>query len=945
MMHTTHTTQSDCEQVEPLLFAMLEGEVTPEERAVIQRHLAHCPACEALLADERQLNDCLGVTQEFLSAKTHNAAALSVASPAAESPGATASPQTTRAARHRLGTLFRIPTMAGLALSLMLLVTAAIQWNLPTSQAAFGSVQAGTIIPTTAPQHRTLQASNHIEVATGSKQAIDLNGVGQIHVLGPAVFELDQVDRDWKLTLLTGEINLAIQAATRQMQVATKVGVQQLAVGRYAVDSQSGAVDVARQAQDSGESPERMLNSALGVFHERIADAERLASAMLKSAEILRRAAEHPAATAEQRGTALFYGAAAYANAKKYEAALELMLAWREEHPDEFVDTAEFIVGEALWHTEKTDEAKEVWHKLLKESPDSPYRGSIERLLQSGRQPQGNSLLQAEIQLQGQQSNSLLKAEIQLQGINGNSQEPESALQQAGKMIETSLPADKPEGAYVVVAVGLDASNAEHQALQKVAEEITAFHEGELIAFDGQDFETLQAELKRRQALYVAFVVPPETLDVNLHRHFLLMSMGMDDDAFADFVFGYFTARDGAALESFWQRTVALYKNGLPAKRWLDTSVIGSASNSRVFPNAAPNLWSALAGFQGEKIWFRNVEADANVLDFVKENLRRMEDASVISMSGNGDPQGVWLFSDQRNIDHSKHWDFDPAKVGQDPQGELARIKAASFRELNLKHSPLIMSGTCHCGATHRVYVEPDIVSTFGTSDNIELYEMPADESMCLAMIDAGAGALLVPIASNHGNSASCESYFGVVNGATLGETVKSTYDDICFQADGPPKLQFAVAGDPFKYTEEHIMRGGGANRILVGDPALTLFSPTEEAGDSVQTKRIADKHLQVTVARRDGYHPRDWNIFGEWGKMESRVDARLRLPADVHLSLSDTPQVSVEVRLEDGTAVEHRTSAKVEEFAGDVYLYLQASAPGSELFYKGRTATFDVKW
>ena len=114
-------------------------------------------------------------------------------------------------------------------------------------------------------------------------------------------------------------------------------------------------------------------------------------------------------------------------------------------------------------------------------------------------------------------------------------------------------------------------------------------------------------------------------------------------------------------------------------------------------------------------------------------------------MTGNGDPQGIWLFDDRRNIDSSLHWPFDPEKVGLDPKNEMPRLMANQFRQLKLQ-SPIIWSGTCHSGATHRVFVEGDIVSTFGTSDRIEVYELTPKESLCLSMIHAGAGALLVPL-------------------------------------------------------------------------------------------------------------------------------------------------------------------------------------------------------
>ena len=43
----------------------------------------------------------------------------------------------------------------------------------------------------------------------------------------------------------------------------------------------------------------------------------------------------------------------------------------------------------------------------------------------------------------------------------------------------------------------------------------------------------------------------------------------------------------------------------------------------------------------------------------------------------------------------------------------MPRITAEAFRALHLPSS-IVWSGACHTAATHRVFVESDIVSTFG---------------------------------------------------------------------------------------------------------------------------------------------------------------------------------------------------------------------------------------
>src|SRR5688572_12884666 len=79
-------------------------------------------------------------------------------------------------------------------------------------------------------------------------------------------------------------------------------------------------------------------------------------------------------------------------------------------------------------------------------------------------------------------------------------------------------------GGYVVVTVGLDAKNPEHARFGEVAGQVAAFHRGTVVSFDGGDFDRLAKMLKDHAPQNVLFVVPPELLDINVHRRILLLS-------------------------------------------------------------------------------------------------------------------------------------------------------------------------------------------------------------------------------------------------------------------------------------------------------------------------------------------------------------------------------------------------------------------------------------
>jgi hypothetical protein len=207
-----------------------------------------------------------------------------------------------------------------------------------------------------------------------------------------------------------------------------------------------------------------------------------------------------------------------------------------------------------------------------------------------------------------------------------------------------------------------------------------------VLEFDGGvDFAGLRAKPARVEAGERAVCDQAGTARWNFQRRVLGISHGLDADLFADFAWGTYGARQGGALK-LWDRTAALHDQGLANQTWMEIAVT-SGTTSFTYEDGASQLEQA-AGFHGPHHYFAEVASDPEVLKFVDQHLPQLESASVISMSGNGDPQGIWLFSGNRNLDPAKHWAFDPARIGQDPEGVMPRITAERFRALRL-HGPV----------------------------------------------------------------------------------------------------------------------------------------------------------------------------------------------------------------------------------------------------------------
>ncbi|MCG3127526.1 MAG: hypothetical protein CHACPFDD_02388 [Phycisphaerae bacterium] len=496
-------------------------------------------------------------------------------------------------------------------------------------------------------------------------------------------------------------------------------------------------------------------------------------------------------------------------------------------------------------------------------------------------------------------------------------------------------------GGYLVVALALEEAGDDANAFRNVAQRAAAFHRGALIELAGRDYGGLERTLKERQPRNVLFVVPPAVLDCNLHRRIFLMCGHLDEDVFADFAFGYLTARDGEGLRRLWERSEKLHRRGLAGKTWVEASV-ASGITSTVYPDAHTSITTA-AGFRGPHIYWADLKSDLNVVAFVERVLPELEKADVIALSGNGDPQGIWLFDDQRNVDSSKHWEYAPEKVGHDPAGEMPRISADRLAKLQLK-SPIVWSGTCHSATPCNVYVEGDIVSTFGRCEKTVLHQLKPAESMCLAMLEAGAAAFLAPIGPNHGYSMLNETQFALQHGASLGEVVRSTYNDVLLASRGRPELRPYVPGEEHREPATSIMQAGGSNRILIGDPALSPFTPTNDPLERVTVERRVDG-FDVQVEWKDGFHPLAWDIYGNDRQRDGRVYVRVALDELGGAGAGRAFAAEVSGSAAAGTALPFsKTYAEFEAFHGRRYLHLQANAPRPSFDHMEIRVTFRVK-
>lgn len=906
-----------------------ESPLTDSERIEIEHHLQSCLWCQQEFKKEKVLTDLLLDQNEQLTRPAKTGEKNNQSNPAL------------RIAIVTAAAILLLATAIVWSNFLPLRQTAGYTNNSESSNTNLGSIQrrpvftnASFISSKDSSVTQELKSSNHIELPAGSVASVELLETGSIRVAGPAVLEIDQVEGDWKITFFRGHAKIEVIEG-KSVKLVGEGGVFELENGTHVVSSDSTqfvshiqrAQKDSLQDNDEDKSVTELVDDAMSVFSGGSSSSDD----MKRAAELLAKVIEHPDATPTQVLSAKFYYPAALSNAKQHQKALDAATDFLESYPDFDNDVILAIVGDSHFYLGDIKSAKKAWDKLLANSPDSPYKtGILAKLGGAGYDDMESSNEEPD------STNSPDLSGIGNPRFAPESKPPYTSAKQAKQFNEHQ------RDGYLVVTVGLDSTSPEHKIYQDVANEVQEFHNGNQVTFDGVNFEELKKHIGKYQPANVLFVIPPQLLDVNFQRRVFKMAPTFDQDLQADFAWGYLTARSGDALKKFWQRIQNLHEHGLPNKTWLEASVAGNIESTIYTHNALPPA-AVASGFKGKEIYFGVVEQDPDVLKFVDEHIKMMEQASVIVMYGNGDPHGIWLFDGQRNMDPDKHWDFDASKVGHDPENEMVRIKADRFRNLKL-NSPIIWSGPCHSGACYRVYVEGDIVSTFGKSDQVELFEMDLDDSLALALIDAGAGSLIVPIASNHGFSNSLETQFALNYGTTLGESIKSTYDDVYQQAGGVPALLIVEPGDS-KDLSEPIMQGTGPNRLLIGDPALSLFKPTTIPHEKSDIKWDEQNNkLTVSMEWEKGSHPEAWNIYADAEGRGNRMRIRVPLKPGVDI---DPNQLNVTAKLKAGNRKELPCLPFVglEQFNGRTFLHLQATTNKDGLMHGHHQVTFNVSW
>jgi len=349
-------------------------------------------------------------------------------------------------------------------------------------------------------------------------------------------------------------------------------------------------------------------------------------------------------------------------------------------------------------------------------------------------------------------------------------------------------------GYLVLVEPGKD------DAFLPAANAMAALHEGAVVQrCNVDDAAVLLETLKEYQPRYVAFVLPPDRIDVQVAHRILEVATNVDEDPFIDFEYAFITGRDGAAASAFVERIKAA-----PQREYgLRAGFFGSWEGP-VAPKIDDSGGAAKA---------LGLDMSAHLIGVKDTDELRAEKAK--AAFADFATRDVLLF-----FSHGY------------PDQMVACFKAPDLREWKVDFAgAILINCACYNGAPGRWWE-----INFADGSYIDRGVIEPDKSIALAVIDSGVAAYFGGIDPWHGPLANQVFLLVADDGMRLGEAAKRMADRLALAFQRERLHHEPMSERHFTGEGRNNRLSNGAGMILYGDPA---FAPFKEKAAHLLTTRI----------------------------------------------------------------------------------------------------------
>ncbi len=461
------------------------------------------------------------------------------------------------------------------------------------------------------------------------------------------------------------------------------------------------------------------------------------------------------------------------------------------------------------------------------------------------------------------------------------------------------------------------------------------YRNAEVVTFEVNLIDFLIPAMITHNARYVAVIVRPEELDINLVRKFLMMSTMVDSDPFTDFSYGYITGASPQDAVDFINKIIQAESQHVENYP-LHISGFAASSLNFIYTTAGDYM----KYLNPASYYSMYLETNDNGIGntYFHSNTSILTGKKILDIGHNGDPHMIWLFEGGNTNPNPPIWDYDSTKI-EDPAYARVGISSYDIAGLNL-YPAVVYNGACHSGVPKKAIVEGDIAATFGDTDwTVRFYNMSDTFSFALTLLKTGITGYFAPCGANNANDQSEEIYASFLYNEPLGDIHKRSMDGVVmgFLGNRPALKLFSEGAsasgcdvltsgtfDPASWSGACYMLGGKANRIYFGCPMYNPFQfnhddqleITKAQIDSVDLNTL---HVHVSFDKPDVYEA----YFPVWDKFH-HSNTRVYIPIEMPEWVTAISSVTV---LSSSSSYDLAFHA-IEEFDGKLILHLEAAIP-----------------